>query len=223
MIRRFVARILTPLVRRLVGPIPVKERWERTAISPSLTDIAPGSRHEFPWYFEGDSTVAVSSLEEVHAWLAGCSYAHDLALFRERDFWQHPVTFERLRQGDCEDFALWAWRKLVELGYDADFVIGYTEEANAPPARHAWIVFRDAGAEFVYEPVVKPFERALQPLHAVMANYTPEYGVSRDLTRFTYLGRAGVVLRAAGESTGTARAATSHLTQVAPDKSTGLS
>jgi hypothetical protein len=111
----------------------------------------------------------------------------------------------------------------VELGFDADFVIGYTEEANAPAARHAWVVFRRDGVEYVYEPVFKEFERALQPLHAVMANYTPEYGVGRDLKGFTYVGRASVVLRAAGESVGTVRAATSHLTRVAADNAAGLS
>jgi hypothetical protein len=45
-------------------------------------------------------------------------------LFGEADFWQHPSTFERLRTGDCEDFAVWAWRKLIELGYDVDLVAG---------------------------------------------------------------------------------------------------
>jgi nitrite reductase/ring-hydroxylating ferredoxin subunit len=221
MIRRMLARLLTPLLRRLVGTIPLAERWERVAIVPSLAAIASGARNEFSWYFEGESAVAVSSLDEIHAWLASCSYAHDMALFRERDFWQHPVTFERLRTGDCEDFALWAWRKLVELGYDADFVIGYTGDETASAARHAWIVFRRDGAEYVYEPVRKHFDTAVQPLTTVMAHYTPEYGVGRDLVRYTYMGRVSVVLSdSADRSVGTARTATSHLTRVAADNAT---
>jgi predicted transglutaminase-like cysteine proteinase len=34
---------------------------------------------------------------------------------------EHPGAFERRRRGDCEDFALWAWRKLAEVGVDAEF------------------------------------------------------------------------------------------------------
>jgi hypothetical protein len=221
MIRRVLARLLTPLFRRLVGKLSVAERWERLAIAPSLAALGPGARHEFSWYFEGESTVAVSRIEEIHAWLASCTYAHDLALFRERDFWQHPVTFERIQSGDCEDFALWAWRKLVELDYDADFVMGYTLDGVITAGRHAWIVFRRDGIEYVYEPVVKNFADAVQPLTAVMANYTPEYGVGRNFARHTYTGRLSVVFRNTDDHPeGTVRAATSHLTRVAADIAT---
>src|SRR5690348_3236184 len=48
---------------------------------------------------------------------ADCEYVRDPV--HERDFWQHPKTFEQLRKGDCEDHALWAWRKLTELGISA--------------------------------------------------------------------------------------------------------
>src|SRR5205085_1473130 len=68
----------------------------------------------FAWYFEGQSAVTVGSVDDVCEWLLECEYVHDPELFHEPDFWQHPRTFERLRKGDCEDHALWAWRKLVE-------------------------------------------------------------------------------------------------------------
>jgi Bacterial transglutaminase-like cysteine proteinase BTLCP len=194
MIRRILVRLLTPLARRLIGKIGVAERWERLAIVPPVAALASGSRNEFAWYFEGESSVVASSLEQVHEWLATCTYVQDMAQFRERDFWQHPVTFERLRSGDCEDYALWAWRKLVELDYDADFVVGRVADGEAPRAGHAWIVFRRDGMEYLYEPVWKQLAEALQPLSAVMANYTPEYGVGRDMARFTYSGRLSVVL-----------------------------
>jgi hypothetical protein len=89
-----------------------------------------GARHGFDWVFEGESTVAVASLDDILDWLAGCQYETDATLFREADYWQHPHTFEQFRRGDCEDFALWTWRKLVELDIDADLVIG----RRVPPA-----------------------------------------------------------------------------------------
>ena len=219
MIRRTLARLLTLLFRRLCGEMSVAEQWERLAIAPALNAFGPGSQNEFSWYFDGESTVAVSRIEDIHAWLATCTYADDVTLFRERDFWQHPVTFERGHAGDCEDFALWAWRKLVELGYDADFIIGYLTAGSNTAARHAWIVFRRDGAEYLYEPVLKDFVAAVQPLSTAMAKYTPEYGVGPNLVRHTYRGRLSVMLRAeAVKSPAVARAATSHLTPVAADK-----
>ena len=45
-------------------------------------------------------------LDDVFAWLAECRYETDTNLFHESDYWQHPRTFEQLRCGDCEDFAI---------------------------------------------------------------------------------------------------------------------
>ena len=76
--------------------------------------------------------MAVKSLQEICEWLVGCDYADDEAFFNEPDFWQHPVMFEQTRKGDCEDHALWAWRKLVELGFEAELVRGhYFDGRNA--------------------------------------------------------------------------------------------
>ncbi len=86
--------------------------------------FGPGSERPFAQYFEGESSVRVASIEEIVAWLQTCEYVSDVELFRKRDVWQHPSAFEHLRRGDCEDFALWAWRKLGELGIDADFCVG---------------------------------------------------------------------------------------------------
>src|SRR6266404_7568840 len=32
------------------------------------------------------------------------------------DYWQPPEEFEVSRKGDCVDFALWAWRQLLDMG-----------------------------------------------------------------------------------------------------------
>jgi len=69
----------------------------------------------------GQSTVCVNDIAAICEWLADCEYVRDPV--HERDFWQHPKTFEQLRKGDCEDHALWAWRKLTELGIPAEFYV----------------------------------------------------------------------------------------------------
>jgi len=94
------------------------EPWERLSHGIAPPQFGAGSHHDFRWYFEGQSTVSVKDMAAICEWLADCEYVRDPV--HERDFWQHPKTFEQLRKGDCEDHALWAWRKLTELGISAD-------------------------------------------------------------------------------------------------------
>ena len=149
-----------------------------------------GARHGFDWVFEGQTASAVSTFDEIVEWLAGCSYESDTSLFHESDYWQHPHTFEQLRRGDCEDFALWAWRKLVELGIDADLVIGRRVPPGSENSRHAWILFRDGEDEFLFEPVLRDRRDAIRRLEAVRSEYIPEFGVARDRSRFLFAGYA---------------------------------
>ena len=153
-----------------------------------------GSRQEFDWYLRGDSVVAVDSVDAIVEWLVNCEYASDEALFGRREHWQHPTTFERLRRGDCEDHALWAWRKLLELGIDAEFVVGrklYDDpEIPATKGGHAWVLFRRDEEEFLLEAVATSVARMIRPLRAVAAKYRPEYGVGPDLKTFAFAGMA---------------------------------
>lgn len=155
----------------------------------TFTFLGPAARHDWGWYFEGESSVVAATLDQVHAWLQGCEYRSDVELFQERDFWQHPRTFEQLRKGDCEDFALWAWRRLLELGYEAYFVMGrYLEESEAASGRHAWVVFRRDGQSYVYEPTKRELPQAVQLLDLVRQRYIPEFGVGPDRRGFAYCG-----------------------------------
>ena len=147
MIRRILAFLSRPFLRMILRYLPLDDPWERFKVQPALRHFGPGARQEFEWYFEGESAISVSNLDEIMDWLEGCEYASDSHLFQEPDFWQHPRTFEHMRQGDCEDFALWAWRKLIELGYEADLVGGYCLPLSEQDSRHAWIVFRRDGME----------------------------------------------------------------------------
>lgn len=186
MFRRALAVILRPVQRLLLRVTPVPDPWERIEVSPALGHLGPGARYEFEWYFEGESAVPVNDLHELRSWLRGCRYVRDPQLFHERDYWQHPRTFEQLRRGDCEDFALWAWRKLVEMGYDADLVIGNC--AGNRRSRHAWIVYRENAVEYLMEPELAREARWVRPLDEVRAEYLPIYGVGPDRRRFTFAG-----------------------------------
>jgi hypothetical protein len=188
-------------VRRLSGAVrqalhhlrlrlfPVRDPWARLPIEAPLA-VYGGARHGFDWVFEGESESTVETFDELVHWLGECAYDTDARLFQEDDFWQHPRTFERLRRGDCEDFALWAWRKLLEMGMDADLVIGRRVPPGSANSRHAWILFRDGDAEFLFEPACRDRALAVRPLASVREDYIPELGVSAKRQRFFFAGYA---------------------------------
>ena len=186
--RRVLAYALRPLLRLALRWFPPGDPWERLDYAAPLFAFGSGARRDFDWYFEGESAVTVASLEEVHAWLATCEYASDPHLFQEPDFWQHPRTFEHLRRGDCEDYALWAWRKLVELGHHATLVVGCALPRREGHGRHAWLLVDRDGVEFLYEPGWRDWEQALRPLDRVKTEYLPEFGVGPDRRRFSFGG-----------------------------------
>jgi hypothetical protein len=188
LILRFFAKLVQPIWRAVIRKIPIEDPWERINTAPELHMYGAGARLNFEEYLRGDSTVKVASLAEVQDWLLGCAYQSDEALFAESDFWQHPVTFERLRAGDCEDFALWAWRKLIELGYDVDFIAGYRLDEGALDDRHAWLLVRMEGDEHVFEPTTRTREGMILPLAAVRDQYLPEFGADRTGKRFAFVG-----------------------------------
>ena len=97
------------------------------------------------------------------------------------------MTFEHLRAGDCEDFALWSWRQLLALGLHAELVTGRcgTERERS---RHAWVVFRRDGREYLLESVARDRARMVQPLDDVRELYLPEFGVGPTAERFAYAG-----------------------------------
>ena len=187
MIGRFLARLVRPLWEFAVRQIPIDDPWERSTTKPRLRNYGSGARLDFSEYLKGESIVPVTSLAEVQDWLLGCRYEHDEVLFGESDFWQHPSTFERLRTGDCEDYAVWAWRKLIELGYDVDLVAGYCLRDGQLDGRHAWLLVRLDGVEHVFEPVAKR-EWMIRPLTECRDEYVPQFGVDRSAQRFVFSG-----------------------------------
>lgn len=188
MIRRVLRFCVNPLFRLLVRVVSVGDPWERLDIVAPLGQYGSGARLDFSEYLEGERLVAVSSLDDICTWLLGCSYLSDEVLFHEPDFWQHPSTFERVRAGDCEDFAIWSWRKLPELGFDADLVAGYCLRDGALAGRHVWVLFKQSEVENLFEPVARARERMVLPLDDVRDRYLPEFGVDRHAKRFAFSG-----------------------------------
>ena len=190
-LRPAIARLLAPLTRLVTRRLPARDAWERYDYSVPLSAFGSGNRHEFGWYFEGESSVTVASLDEVQEWLLACEYVQDETLFHEPDYWQHPHTFEQLRRGDCEDHALWAWRKLVELGYDADLVSGTVlqgSEETVERGGHVWVLLHANGERLVFEAVAKAKSRMVRPLAEVRDRYRPEFGVDRRRQRYAFNG-----------------------------------
>lgn len=147
-----------------------------------------GSERAFTWYLEGPSSVVVNSLDDVCEWLLDCAYP--LALDEASRFtsrkWPHPSEFEERRLGTCLDHSLWAWRKLVELGYDATFVVGQRARPATPDTGHAWVMFRENEVDFLLEPLARDRNTMIRPLIDVRAEYVPTFGVDRRGRTLSY-------------------------------------
>lgn len=156
--------------------------WERLEVALPPQVFGRASTREFARYLEGVSRVQVRSVAEVCAWLRACERQDDASLFFEADYWQHPVTFEQFRKGDCEDHALWAWRQLRQLGYRTQFVAGLWRKTP-----HAWVVWNDGEADHLYETTAKigPMER---PLGHHQTEYCPALAVDEQLRTYVYQG-----------------------------------
>lgn len=120
-------------------------------------------------------TQRFDDLEGLRSWLRGCRYVSDQEQFGKDDFWMPPEEFERKRAGDCEDFALWTWRQLMEMGLEARFVGG---RAGRYGAGHAWVVFADRGKHYLVEPLAAGIGSALPRLTAL--RYEPAVSASWD-------------------------------------------
>jgi hypothetical protein len=151
-----------------------------------------GAVRDFRWYFEGETLVAVGDVDALCEWLLACEYVRDPELFNERDFWQHPRTFEHLRKGDCEDHALWAWRKLVEMGYEAELVTGEVVRDGGDVTSHVWVLFTRDGVPHLLEGTARTRDAMVRPLEEVRARYVPHWGITG---RFESRGYAGYHLR----------------------------
>jgi transglutaminase-like putative cysteine protease len=184
--------LLSPFVRLATRLSRRESAWERVTMQVPASVFGPGSRQPFADYLDGESRVPVRGLDDIVAWLQTCEYVTDLELFQEPDVWQHPGAFEHLRRGDCEDFALWAWRKLAEVGIDAEFYVGRVVCGEPPGSdrQHAWVVYRVDGAEFLFEPAARTTSNMIRPLADAMGRYVPHFAVNHRLHTTAFAGCA---------------------------------
>jgi hypothetical protein len=114
-------------------------------------DRRRGPRPTFPLgrYVSQPLTIRCHSIEEIRQFFLGCKYVSDRELFDRDEYWQPPEEFEVRRMGDCDDFAFWAWRQFMNLGYDARVVFGQHGKFGIG---HAWVQFVQDGRCFIVEP-----------------------------------------------------------------------
>lgn len=157
--------------------------WEYLHLGCAPLAFGAGSHRAFAEYFQGTSRVLVRSLSEICAWLAGCECLPDHALFFQDDFWQHPLTFEQIRKGDCEDHALWAWRKLAEIGIPARFAAGRWRGIA-----HAWVVLEDGAGPRLLETTAKAEPLIRDLAGPVRTEYCPALSVDHTFRTFVHAG-----------------------------------
>lgn len=126
-------------------------------------------------YVSQPLSVQCKTITDVRSFLLDCRYVSDQELFDKRDYWQPPDEFEKRRQGDCEDFALWTWRQLLYMGYDARFVGG---SAGRYGSGHAWVEYFQRGKCFLLEPLGCRVGYTLPRLSTL--RYQPRFSISWD-------------------------------------------
>jgi predicted transglutaminase-like cysteine proteinase len=146
-----------------------------------------GCKQDFAVYFDRASSVQVKKLDDVLDWLLSCKYVTDSMSQGVPDHWQHPVDFESFRAGDCEDHALWAWRKLVELGYKAEFMAGKRIREGVPHS-HAWVIWHHKESFFLLETTAKQKDRVIKTQEEALTEYVPFVAVDENKKRKVYMG-----------------------------------
>ena len=126
-------------------------------------------------YISQPLSVQCKTIGDLRSFLAECRYVSDKELFGRRDYWQPPEDFEKRKKGDCEDFALWTWRQLFNMGYDARFIGG---SAGRYGDGHAWVEYFQDGKWFLLEPLFCRFGYTMPRLSTL--RYEPRISVSWD-------------------------------------------
>lgn len=140
-------------------------------------------------YVSQPLSVKCNSVSDIRDFLCTCRYVSDQEQFGKRDYWQPPEEFELTKKGDCDCFALWAWREFLELGFDARFVAG---RAGRYGAGHAWIQFSQDGRDFLVEPLVARLGDTMPRLRTL--RYRPRFSVAwdgRDISFYSHAERKG--------------------------------
>jgi hypothetical protein len=126
-------------------------------------------------YVSQPLTIECKTMHEVREFLAECKYVSDKELFGKDDYWQPPEDFEKRKKGDCEDFALWTWRQLLNMGYDARFIGG---SCGRYGEGHGWVEYFQNGKCFLVESLRCSIGETMPRLSTI--RYEPKLSVSWD-------------------------------------------
>ena len=162
--------------------------WKKFSCRVPLHVYGAGSRRCFSWYLDGQMDTGHMGINEMKGWLADCQYISDCELFEERDVWQHPMVFDRMRKGDCEDFSLWTWRKLIEKGIHTEFCAGWSIHPGEEYRGHTWVLFEEENQIFLFDPVSRDVDRMVRPLAEISHWYVPQVSVDGGLRQYVYGG-----------------------------------
>ncbi|HET7440213.1 MAG TPA: transglutaminase domain-containing protein, partial [Terriglobales bacterium] len=132
-------------------------------------------------YVSQPLSVNCQSIHDVRQFLCGCRGVSDEELFGKRDYWQPPEEFEIRKKGDCDDFALWTWRQLLSMGYDARVVFGSHGRYGIG---HAWVQYCRGGKWFLMEPTVPFLGETLPRLSTTL--YHPKFSVAWADEKLSY-------------------------------------
>lgn len=121
------------------------------------------------------------NIADLRRFLSECRYVSDEEQFNRRDYWMPPEEFEKRKQGDCDDFALWTWRQLMNMGYRARYVVGRSGRYGTG---HAWVTIEQDGKHFLVEPLAWYAGDSLPRLSIV--RYEPEGSMEWDGKRLRY-------------------------------------
>lgn len=174
---------LSPLITLIAEIIPeAYDARGRNVFRPDLRRRS-GFKPTFPVarYLSQPLRRTYSTFEEMHEFLSTCRYISDQEQFGVRDYWQPPEEFEETKQGDCDDFALWTWRQLLYMGYQARFVTG---RAGRYGSGHAWVSFQRDSKTFLFESLAWPIGLHLPRLSTV--RYKPRFSVAWDGKNLSY-------------------------------------
>lgn len=131
---------------------------------------------DFPlgFYVRRELLHTFKTFDELRFFLKTCRYVSDQQQFGVRDYWMPPDEFEQKRKGDCEDFALYTWKQMFSMGYDARYVVGF---AGFYGMCHAWVTAKIDGTDMLVEPLLSRLKR-MSKLSSIF--YRPIVSVSWD-------------------------------------------
>jgi len=166
----------------------IRKLWEYRYQNIPNKFFGHGCEHPFSHYLSGHSKVKVDSLDQLCDWLLGFRYIPDRVKKGVRDHWSHPDEFEYERSGDCEDYALWAWRKLKEMRYDAEFTVGKWLHADGRVGTHAWVIVFSANERYLLETTGRSKDRMIKTMELAMTEYIPFAAIDTRLQKKVYMG-----------------------------------